>query len=380
MSKAKKKGGIFLMVLGGWFLLFGTVLLLMGEIVTLRTGRMLDEGSKVMVEAGDLASVDPILDGKFVHAVARLSTDEILSDPAFGFSANAIALKRNVLYYQYVESTHKEVVGEDSDGDDITQTVYEYDKRWVDHPVKSSGFFSEKYKNFTLMQIDTTDTWAKQIRVGAYRLTSPLRKQLTERTGAPVDGIDPAVLAPWNEKAERALGVPGDWVSLDGTGIFIGADPGNPQIGDVRVSYDVILPQDVSLLACVSGDSLTFFRAGRSRIAYLKQGSHDAESMMLDQGNEKKETSAMGRVMGFLHAIFGFWLILKGLSKREGKAKWAVALTSGKLFWPALLIALGWTFAICSLPWLFSGQFLVLLFLAGGLGLVYLAYLITSAK
>lgn len=386
MERSHKKTsgpGLGLVVFGGILLLIGSVILLVGEIWTTKTGSLLAEAEKVMVEAGDLRTADPALEGKLLHAVGQVSTDDVLTDRAFGFSVGAILLKREVEYYQVVESTYEEKIGTDSEGDDITQTVYEYSRQWVDHPVNSARFYDKSYRgtNFTLVQTDTIVQKAENVSFGAYQLSEPIRKQLTQRTVAPIGTIDPDVLAPWSDAAAREKGSRGKFVTVRDKDIYIGADPSDPRIGDVRISFKVVMPQEVSILATAKGDSLTYYYSeSNARLAYLKQGNFDAGVMLKDQGDEKTETSGMGRFMGFLHALFGIWLILKGFKKRYDQKPWMEVITRGKPFWTAVLFAFGWTFFLCSLPWFAYTPEKAVCFLLGGAALVYLAYFLRTLK
>ena len=350
---SRSGAGVFLMVLGGWFLLMGTIILFVGELWTSKTGGMLKEAEDVLIEAGDLADLDPALDGKLVHAVGEATTDEILSDPDYDFTANVLFLKRDVRYYQIVESSHEEVVGTDDDGDDITETVYDYELKWMDHPVKSGRFYDRRYrgKNFTCKEIDTLTQWAENITLGAYRLTKPLLSQFIIRT------------------------------ELKDGSVYYGEDPEHPQLGDVRVSFVVVPCQTVSVLACASGDSLTYYYAkSKARMAHLVQYSADAKVMLQAQEGEKEHTSGLGRVMGVLHTIFGLWLILKGLNKRENPRRWVRVLTTGPLFLTALILTAGWSLVVGSLPWVLANEVRSLAFLAPGLAILWFTWSVKSRR
>ena len=122
----KSRNGGCLLALGYLLLAIALPILFVGEIFSAKNGDMLKEVGTSVVEADSLAVMDTTLEGKAIHAVGLATTPDVLSDEDFGFSANAIYLKRNVLYYQLIETSYEEVVGEDEEGDDITETRYEY--------------------------------------------------------------------------------------------------------------------------------------------------------------------------------------------------------------------------------------------------------------
>ena len=359
--------------MGAWLLLLGTAFFFIGEIWTSKTVDMLEEAQSVVVRVDDLSQIDPSLDGHLIYAVDTATTDETLSDSAFGFSAQALYLKRNVRYYQIVESSHEKIVGTDDDGKDVTETVYEYDYKWVDEPVKSNHFYERKYrgKNFTRLLIDTVSQWATECTLGAYRLTEPLLSQMIVRTVLPVGDLDAATLLAWNQPD----------VTTTEDAIYFCIDPEHPQVGDVQVTFEALPPQTVSVLAGVSGDSLTYYRAEKkARMACLMQEKHPLYFMMEAQGIEKKETSGMSRFFGFLHVLFGIWLIIIGLNKRESDKRWIRVVTSGPQFLAALCLTVGWSLTIGSLPWLDISPLYGFVFLALGLLILWLTWTIKSRR
>ena len=73
-----------------------TCLLWWNEGRAVKTAKMLKSAESECVDVADVSTVDAALNGKLIHAVAVAKTDEVLSDPAFGVSANAIRIVRDV--------------------------------------------------------------------------------------------------------------------------------------------------------------------------------------------------------------------------------------------------------------------------------------------
>ena len=378
----KSKNGGCLLTLGYVLFAMAIAILLVGEIHSAKNGDMLKEVGNSLVEADSLAVRDTTLEGKALHAVGLATTPDILSDEDFGFSANAIYLKRNVLYYQLIETSYEEVVGEDEDGDDITETRYEYHYGWSNEPVKSRHFHEKRYRdtNFVLQEIGTAEFWAKDVYFGAYRLSDVLSKQMTVCTGALTDDVPLEALEKWNEKLVAHFGSQRQYVRPNGTNIYFGAHPDSPRVGDVRVSFDVVLPQEVSLLCGVAGDSLSYYYSpNKARMAVLRQGNYPAEELIKAQGEDNSDTTASSRAVGFLQLFFGLWIMIKGYEKRSGLSRFGEFLVRGSRPWlSALILSVGGCFALCSLPWFFYNPGTAAIFLAVGAGILAAYYFFTK--
>ena len=91
--------------IGGGFLLFilGTALLWWNEGRAVKTEKMLDEAGNAYVEMENPNKKDASLEGELICGTAMATTEDSLTDAQFGIGAKAIAIKRIVEYYQWVE-------------------------------------------------------------------------------------------------------------------------------------------------------------------------------------------------------------------------------------------------------------------------------------
>ena len=91
--------------IGSGILLFviGTALLWWNEGRAVKTEKMLDEAGSKYVEMENPNKKDASLDGELICGTAMATTEDSLSDAQFGIGAKAIALRRSVEYYQWVE-------------------------------------------------------------------------------------------------------------------------------------------------------------------------------------------------------------------------------------------------------------------------------------
>ena len=301
------------------FLLIGAVILVANEIRTFKMQLTLNAAAS-WVEMEDPDVLDPSLEGKLVHATDSVTTPDILSDPDFSLSCNAIILQRRVQYYQLVETSEHYY----EDGESYYE--YSYSRSWQDKPVNSKEFHESGYrkKNFTLMTFDSWKAYASKVSLGAYKLPAELYQQMERDTGdkclvfIPVASLKPDVLQRLNEETCRAIGAQGDFVCLDGGRIFLGADPQNPQIGDVRIWYEGFLPEVCSVMAQVRDGSLVIFQPeGGKPFGEMSRGVHPAEDFLTYRTKDNIAIAWGLRVIALLHLLVGGLLYKKGREMRE---------------------------------------------------------------
>lgn len=159
-------------IVSGFVLLAaGTALLFWNEGNFVKTQKALEEGQSVVVSAGDVSTVKPELNGKFVHATALADTQDVLTDEMFGVSERAVALKRSVEYYQWIEHSRTETKDKIGGGQE-QRTTYTYSREWTNQPVNSSSFKDAAYqnKNFVLTEVPSKLVLAQNVSFGGYRL------------------------------------------------------------------------------------------------------------------------------------------------------------------------------------------------------------------
>ena len=342
-------------VLVGFLLLIaGTILLFWNEGRTVKTTRMLREAGKACVELGDISAVNPDMNGKMVHASGLATTDDILSDGQFGLSANAIKLIRSAEYFQWVESSHSETRDKIGGGQE-TVTTYEYSKEWVRSPQNSSSFRDPKYQgipNDVLLRVEDKVWTAQNVRFGAYRFPEGLVSQMNRSEPYTVN-LEPEVVDGFEAQFRKegdAASV--SYVHQDGNVIYLGANPDNPSVGDVRITYEKVIPGDVSILAVVSGDTFERFTSKNGyTLMSLVDGIKGMDEMFEGEHQSNKAIAWLIRLLGLFLIFFGFkgifniiTALLKVLPFLGNIANLGVGLVSGvlALVWALVVIAIGW--------------------------------------
>ena len=172
--------------IGTGFLMFiaGTALLWWNEGRAVKTEKMLDEAGSAYVEMENPNKKDASLEGELICGTAMATTEDSLVDAQFGIGAKAIAIKRSVEYYQWVE--HEQSKSEDKlGGKQVTTTTYTYTKEWVSSPIESAQFKDPAYqnKNMVLTTVERNEQYAENVSFGAYKLNESLIHSISSREG-----------------------------------------------------------------------------------------------------------------------------------------------------------------------------------------------------
>ena len=314
-----------------------TVLLWWNEGRAVKTSKMLKAAEAECVDVASVASLDPALEGKLIHATAVAKTDEILTDPTYGVSVNAIRLVRDVEYYQWVE--HSESVTKDKiGGGQETTTTYTYSKEWVGGPIDSGNFKDPDYQssNFVRTTVPDNTVTAEKVEFGAYVLPPAMVGAIPASTSV-------------NLPASLANGID---TFVDGSTVYYGENPQTPAVGDVRVSFTEADGGTASILGQVVGNTFEPFKHKNGKsLMVLKMGEHSQESMFESEKAANKMLLWVLRILGIILVIAALRMtfsilvtILKVLPPLAKVAELGVNLVTGVvgLVWALLVILIAW--------------------------------------
>ena len=399
----------------------GTALLWWNEGRTVKTEKMLDEVGGNYVEMENPNKKDASLDGELICGTALATTEDSLSDAQFGVGAKAIALHRKVEYYQWVESSEEK--SEDKlGGKEVTTTTYTYSKKWVSTPVESSEFKDPAYqnKNTILTTVEESDQYAENVSFGAYKLNEALIHRISSSEGLDL-AISEDLLKDLDKNAQvayerfygtkktasKAVEQPAEttvlsdsakavadslkavndsiiknavnkkdfeYVHQAGNVLYFGRVPGSPEVGDVRVTFEKVVPAKVTVMAVVDGDSFKPYKAENGkRFQTLVMGKRSGDDII----EADKEANNMWLwllrgvgvllVIGGLKGIFGFLeTILKVVPFIANIFGWGVGVV-------CTIIGVAWSLIVIAIAWLFYRPILgiTLLVIAGFLTWVF---------
>ncbi len=396
------------------FLLFfaATALLWWNEGRAVKTDKMLNETEKVCVDMENPSKKDASLDGEVVCASALATTEDSLFDKEFNLAEKAISLQRRVEYYQWVE--HAQSTSEDKfGGKEVTTTTYTYSKEWVPRPVDSGAFHDPAFqgKNFVVANYEDQGQWAENVTFGAYKLNESLTHMIMSRE-AVVLNLDPKGLADIDKSVaaiyaknkapqpaptqppvtkdsasvakdsavvakDSVTVVPDsvpqenkvdlDYVHQAGNVLFLGKDTSSPEIGDVRITFEKVVPATVTIVAQVNGDTFKAYKAKNGkRFQTLRMGKKDADEIFESEHRANNMWLWVFRILGAilviaaLKGIFGFLsTLLKVIPFLSNIIGWGVGVV-------CTVVGIAWSLIVIAVAWLFYRPLL-------GIGLLVLA-------
>ena len=298
-------GGALIGALIGVALFFGSfVLLFWNEGRAVKTAQGLAEGRAAVVSI-DAGTVDPANDGRLVHLTAEATTDEVLKDPIFGISSRAIRLRRKVEMYQWRERKETSTRRRPGGGEERV-TRYHYDRTWQDSRIDSSRFRQGGgHRNPSHWPYHEWTATAQRVAVGAFTLPETLVNKLGRGEPMTVGETEYAALPDDVRTKVRPVG----------GGFYLGAEPARPRIGDMRITFERIRPQVVSLLARQVGTGFEPFATSRgTTIERLQKGRASAGEMFERAETENRRLTWILRVVGFGVMALGLLLVMNPLA------------------------------------------------------------------
>jgi hypothetical protein len=348
-------------IVTGFALFIGaTVLLFWNEGNFIKTKRSIRETEGKTVIVNDVSTVEPSLNGKVIHASAFANTEEVLTDGIFGVAENAVALKRDVLYYQYKEKEHTEKRDKVGGGEE-TITTYTYDKEWVSSPINSHHFKDPGYQraNFTATEVEARSVYAKEVSFGGYQLPPFIISSIKGNDPVTVN-ISEDEIKRWNGMVAENMELQGklteasNMVHINGNTVYFGKSPAAAAIGDVKVTITKVIPATISVIAKVHNTTFEDYIAKNGKtFSRVDMGMVSAEKMFADAHSENSTLAWVLRLLGIILAIAGLkqmfsilptlFKVLPFLGNIVGAGVGLVCTVLGGV-WGILIIGISWLF------------------------------------
>lgn len=263
----------------------------------------LEEGRGAVIEAS-LEDIDASQDGKLVHLSGRAETEATLRDPELGVTAEALRLKRTVEMYQWLEDSEtrtKKKVG----GGKKKVTEYTYRQDWSANWADSSGFKEVEGHQNPPMPYRNVAVDADDVTLGDRKLSSRLIAQ--------IGGFGPF---PVTKDRVTGLGESKRPLHESQGGIYVGQDPNQPKVGDLRIRWQTAPEAEISVLAAQAGDSFSAWTtpSGRTLEQNLEMGTVSASDMFGRLEAENETLTWILRIAGFFAMFLGISLVLRPFS------------------------------------------------------------------
>ena len=193
------------------------------------------------VKTADPGHLDPQLEGQLVRLEGMATAEGFVEDPETGVRAPGLLLSRVVEMWQWLEKTTDDgVVNEQG---------------WSDTLVDSSAFADpEGHQNPETPRLPPL-MMTNTVKVGEFVVPDKLVRSIQKRR--------PFEVTPAATAGPATLGA-----TVHDGALVLASDPQAPQVGDLRVTYEVVEPLEVSLLGIQTGNTLSHVSDG-SGPAYL---------------------------------------------------------------------------------------------------------------
>lgn len=270
-----------------------------------KTAKSLEEGAVSVISIA-LDSVNSFFNGKLVHLTGTAETDETLYDREFGISAaHALKLSRSVEMYQWQEKKESETKKKIGGGKE-TETTYRYEKTWSGSLINSQNFkVPEGHNNPAQMTFQSFSTSAQKVTLGAYTLSTGLKSKLSSYGKVQLTEKDRESLS---EELKKTA-------SINQGDFYFGANPAEPQIGNTRVSFKIIKPTAISIIAQQQNSTFSSYMTGNGRtIELLTTGNVSAQQMFQSEMKKNNLITWLLRFGGFLCMTFGLYFVFNPLS------------------------------------------------------------------
>jgi hypothetical protein len=331
-------------------ILFGVVLFL-GSFLLLawNEGRAIHRAKTLEIGAKQVISISPDApvaenDGKLVHLTGTAEAPDAVSDEVFGITASALKLRRDVEMYQWKEESKSETKKKLGGGEE-TRTTYTYSKGWSSSLIDSAKFQKpDGHTNPESLPVESETFTAEGIHVGKFELPESLTGLISNFVSRPVTKAEAQAAA----KAHSA-----DMEATTGGLLYVGANPQQPALGDLRITFQMAPSGPVSIIAGQIGETFEPFPVKNlGTIELLKSGTLSAEAMF----QQEKEGNAMLtwilRLVGFLMMLFGLLMVANIFSVLASVVPFFGDIVGAGTGLLAFAIALPLTLVTIALAWL----------------------------
>jgi hypothetical protein len=329
------------MVFGFILLLVACIVLWYNEYRTVNEAENLEYTKNEAVSI-DASSILPENDGKLVHLNGNASTEIIMEDPDFGIAIKALRIRRNAEMFQWKErqSTIKQ---ENQDGSQTSITRYSYHPVWSSTLISSYNFDDRSYYNPDQFPIQGYIENSSEVTLGAFTISKEFVNQLDQWIGTNI----PDTAYP-NMANQRLYPSGSNNLAYIGRGTL-----DRPEVGDVRISFDIIPPSTISAMGAQNGNQLTQYSRDDNNISYLNYGTLTINDMIKAGEEDNASTTLALRITGTIMMIISFFLILRPIAIMGKPIPLVSSLLSIGTNLLSLVLGLSLSASVIGTSWLF---------------------------
>jgi len=345
--------------LGG--VVFGIVLIALAVGVlwwnegrSVKRAKGLAEGAASVSSVGD-ARIAPEMSGRLVHVSGKAIPGAGIVDPLTDFTFDGLALQREVEMFQWVEQKDTQTK-KNLGGSEERVTTYTYDRSWESREVSSESFKEPSAHTNPPMPFRSDEFYSEGSTLGAFDIGERVLRALPKEKIFDLGSVDSDTLAGRGAQFRDGL-------------IYVGDDPDQAEIGDLRLRYAGSGPQEISVVAKQSGDAFEAYPTESGSSIFLVQpGRISAENMFVTAEKTNAALTWILRGVGLVVLFVGFASVLRPISVFADVVPFFGSVASAGISVVSFLLACMVGFATVALAWIFFRPLIgiVLLIVVGG--------------
>ncbi|HHB91928.1 MAG TPA: hypothetical protein ENK59_01800 [Thioploca sp.] len=312
--------GLFL---GLWFCTTAIISLVKQESEIIYQVKTLTEGKNSVIQV-NVNQIDMNNNNKLIHITGRAIVDEIIVDKIFKIEVvNVIKLRRIIQAYQWQEDSE-----------------HNYTKVWSEQFIDSKKFYDQKHHN-PILPFTSKLFIAKQVILGDFIISSKLVNDMDHYQKLPMQGL-------WQEQKNLRERLPNRQLHFTDGSYYIGENPEQPKIGDLKISFIAVLPEDISIIAKQQlqlspyktkiGGSIELFEYG---ILTSEQMFRNARTTLFANNLKPRLENMFTIFIGIYIIIHVLWMVSPSLLNPMNFRGWLLAL----------IIAVALTLFIIAINW-----------------------------
>jgi|GEM_PF-2648339 len=268
-------------------------------ILFLNESTVAQKHSDVQKGLRNVKSAEPVvneyLENKIVHISGVTTAQGNIIDKTFSIDYDGLKLKRIVEMLQWEEVSSLDE-NEKPSKDAQENASFVYSKIWSDTIINSTQFNDiENYTNPNIFSLQGKELPANDIKLGSLKLSRGSIKDLSNYESVTIGQI----------------GASNDAYTVveQSTMLYNGKDYANPQVGDLRVHFEVIPEQTYTIVGEYEKGTLYPYVGNNQTLSLIESGEVSREEMFIDVERTNHAISWIMRLLGTLMMFAGLWLM-----------------------------------------------------------------------
>ena len=156
-----------------------------------------------------------------------------------------------------------------------------------------------------------------------------------------------------------------DFVHQAGNVLYFGQSPTSPQVGDVRITFEKVVPAMITIMAKVSGDTFKSYKAKNGKtFSVVRMGKQDMDEIFESEHSQNHLFLWVLRILGVILVITG----LKGIFDILSTVLKVVPFVANIVGWGVgvvcTVVGIVWSLIIIAIAWLFYRPLIGIILLA----------------